>query len=58
MSTQIEFPFWDKVIDKKSMENKLNRERRKHEWIEKNLKKSRSEIITNNLTNSKRWENM
>lgn len=57
MSTQIEFPFWDKVINKKCMENKLNRERRKHEWIEKNLKKSRSEIITNSL-NSKKWENM
>ena len=54
MNTQIEFPFWDKVINKKCMENKLNKERRKNEWIEKNLKKSKSETITNNL-NLKRW---
>ena len=62
IDTQIQFDFWDKVINIKNLEYKKEKERRKNEWIEKNLKgkivRLRENEIFNELKQKKAWENM
>nr|QJB21160.1 MAG: hypothetical protein [Microvirus sp.] len=62
IDTQNKFDFWDKVIDIKNLEYKKEKERRKNEWIEKNLKgkvvRLRENETFNELKQKKAWENM
>lgn len=59
METQTNFPFWDKVIDKKLLEIKKSKEMRKNQWIEKNLKKTENcKIKQEQIKTNKSWENM
>ena len=62
METQLQFDFWDKVIDKKELEYKQENERRKYAWIEKNLKNKVVQLRYNESFNqfkyNKSWENI
>lgn len=51
MEPQLKFDFWEKVIDKKELKYKQDKERRKYDWIEKNLKNKVVQLRNNESFN-------